>query len=404
MSTKHKGVTERVRTVGILTSGGDCPGLNAVIRAATKSLAEQGVEVFGILEGFTGLVHNRYIALTSAECSGLLTVGGTILRTSRNKPNKMPITGGGFRDMTGAAVETYHRLKLDCLICLGGGGTQKNAYHLMKEGGLNVITAPKTIDNDVYGTDVCFGYDTGRAIAAEAIDRLHTTASSHHRVMVVDIMGHNSGWLALGAGVAGGADVILIPEIPYSLDIVAEALLERMRRGKMFSIVAVAEGALSVEEARRRDAAGDEKGRDDKKSNGKHSEGKNGKANGEVPTKKPVSAILAEHIERVTGLETRITSLGHLQRGGIPTAADRVLCTQFGATAAELALARRFGLMVAKRGEEFVGVPLKDIVGKKRLVPLDDPLVRAARAVGTCLGDRCATRPIPARFAAKATN
>jgi 6-phosphofructokinase 1 len=213
MTTKAK-PDGRVRTVGILTSGGDCPGLNAVIRAIVKTVATEGVEVLGFLEGFTGLVENNFIHLVSEDCSGLLTVGGTILRTSRNKPNKMPAPDGSVRDMTPVAIENYRRLKLDCLICLGGGGTQKSANRLAKEGPLNVVTVPKTIDNDVYGTEVCFGFDTGMTIAAEAIDRLHTTASSHHRVMVVDTMGHNAGWLALGAGVASGADVILIPEIP----------------------------------------------------------------------------------------------------------------------------------------------------------------------------------------------
>jgi 6-phosphofructokinase 1 len=366
---------KKARSVGILTAGGDCPGLNAVIRAVVKTLDPHGVEIFGILEGFTGLVENRYIKLHSSECSGLLTVGGTILRTSRDKPYKMPAPDGGTRDMTGAAIETYRRLHLDCLLCLGGGGTQKNAYHLMKKGGINVLTLPKTIDNDVYGTDVCFGYDTGMSIAADAMDRLHTTASSHHRVMVVDIMGNNSGWLALGAGVASGADVILIPEIPYSLDVVAQSLLERMRGGKMFSIVAVAEGAVSV------DAVG-EKAKSEKKA--KKASGKKVKLS---HTKEPVSAILAEHIEQVTGLETRITSLGHLQRGGIPTPRDRMLSTNFGAKAAELVLAGRYGCMIGKKGDEFVPVPLEEVVGKKRLVPLDHQLIKTARAVGTCLGD-----------------
>lgn len=368
---------KNVRSIGLLTSGGDCPGLNAVIRAVGKSVVREGVEIFGFLEGFTGLVENRYIRLTSAEFSGLLLVGGTILRTSRNKPYKMPTPDGGYRDMTGAAVETYKRLHLDCLVCLGGG-TQKNAYHLMKEGGINVITVPKTIDNDVYGTDQCFGFDTGMNIAAEAIDRLHTTASSHHRVMVVDIMGHNSGWLALGAGLAGGADVILIPEIPYSLDVVAESLLSRMRDGKRFSIVAVAEGAISQAEfERQRKNGGKYKG-------SKKSASKNVKVS---HSKEPVSAILAEHLEKVTGLETRVTSLGHLQRGGIPTPTDRLLCTAFGTKTAELLMRQEFGRMVAKRGESFVGVPLKDIVGKKRVVPPDHPWLQAARDIETCMGD-----------------
>ncbi|MBI4560234.1 MAG: 6-phosphofructokinase [Candidatus Hydrogenedentes bacterium] len=376
-STPSTSVKERVHTIGILTSGGDCPGLNAVIRAVTRGVAREGVEVFGILEGFKGMVENRYIRLTPSETSGLLTVGGTILRTSRIKPNKFPTPNGGVRDMTGAAVETYRRLNLDCLVCLGGGGTQKSAYHLMKEGRLNVITLPKTIDNDVYGTDVCFGFDTGMSIAAEAIDRLHTTASSHHRVMLVDVMGNKAGWLALAAGVASGADVILIPEIPYSLDVVAQSLLDRMRHGKMFSIVAVAEGARPRSNARRSQKDGRSQG------TGKGTTA----AGGLALTKEPLSVILAAHLEKVTGLETRVTSLGHLQRGGIPTPTDRILCTAFGTKAAELILTRQFGNMVAKRGEEFVAVPLKDVVGKKRLVPLDHPLIKAARATGVCLGD-----------------
>jgi 6-phosphofructokinase 1 len=377
--------TTKVRAVGVLTSGGDCPGLNAVLRAIVRALEDHQIEVFGFYEGFTGLVENRYTKLTSDMMGGLLTTGGTILRTSRNKPHKMPTPDGGTRDMTGAAVTNYQRLQLDCLICLGGGGTQKNAFHMMMAGGLNVITVPKTIDNDVYGTDICFGYDTGMCIGAEAIDRLHTTASSHHRVMVVDIMGNNSGWLALGAGVAAGADVILIPEIPYDMTVVGESLLGRMKRGKTFSIVAVAEGAHTVEESARIVAELDKAREAGKKMDGKWWK-KIRKL--DAHSKEPVSAVLAEHLERVTGLETRVTSLGYLQRGGIPTPTDRVLCTEFGMMAAKMVVARDFGKMVARRGAAYVGVPLGEIVGKKRLVPLDHPLVEAARAVDTCLGDR----------------
>lgn len=371
----------RLRTAAILTSGGDCPGLNAVIRAIVKSLEPHGVTVYGILEGFTGLVENRYIRLDSAMVSGILTQGGTILSTSRNKPHKMPAPDGGYRDMTGAAIANYQRMNLDCLFCLGGGGTQKNAHRLMREGGINVITAPKTIDNDVWGTDICFGFDTGMYIATEAIDRLHTTASSHHRVMVVDIMGHNAGWLALGAGIAGGADVILIPEIPYDLELVGRSLLDRMKQGKRFSIVAVAEGALSKEDAARRDEILREREarREKKKPKG---------AKSTEHTKEPVSAILAEHIENVTGLETRVVSLGHLQRGGIPTPTDRLLCTKFGTAAAAAALRGQFGVMIAKRGQEYVALPLEEVVNRKRTVPLDHPWIEAARAVGTCLGDQ----------------
>lgn len=362
---------KKAQTIGILTSGGDCPGLNAVIRAIVRGVAAHNVEVFGFLEGFTGLVENRFMKLTSEETSGLLTQGGTILKTSRNKPNKMPAPGGGFRDMTGAALQTYRRLNLDCLVCLGGGGTAKGAYQLMTEGGINVVTLPKTIDNDVWGTDICFGYDTGMCIAAEAMDRLHTTASSHHRVMLVDIMGHNAGWLALGAGVASGADIILIPEIPFSMDIVAASLLDRMRQGKMFSIVAVAEGAVHRE---------DPKSLKDAKKGG-------GKKSGGAKERTPASLTLVDPIESITGLETRVTSLGYLQRGGVPTPTDRMLCTEFGALAAHCVMDGKYGVMVAKRGESFVPVPLKEVVAKRRTVPLDHPLIEAARAVGTCLGD-----------------
>jgi 6-phosphofructokinase 1 len=374
-----------------LTSGGDCPGLNAVIRAVTKTLEPEGVQIFGFVEGFTGLVENRFMILDDKTTSGLLTVGGTILRTSRNKPHKMPTPDGGYRDMTGAAVETYRRLNLDCLICLGGGGTQKNANRL-KQQGLNVVTVPKTIDNDVWGTDTCFGFDSGMAIACEAMDRLHTTASSHHRVMLVDIMGHNSGWLALGAGIATGADVILIPEIPYDIDVLAKSLLARMRRGKMFSIVAVAEGAISTENAAKRDALleeikklkeeGAEKGMKLEKE-----ERSRRKKEAKEHHKEPVSVQLGEYLEEITGLETRVVTLGHLQRGGVPTPTDRLLSTKFGTMAADCVLRGEYGVMVAKRGQEFVPVPLEEVVGNKRLVTLDHPWIQAARDVGTCLGD-----------------
>ncbi len=366
------------KVVGVLTSGGDCPGLNAVIRALTKSLAPEGVKILRFLEGFTGLVEKRYVVLEDDKTSGLLTQGGTIIRTSRNKPHKMPQADGGYRDMTEEAVANYRKTKLDCLICLGGGGTQQNAYRLMEAGDLNVITAPKTIDNDVWGTDICFGFDTGMHVVTEAIDRLHTTASSHHRVIVVEIMGHNAGWLALGAGIAGGADVILIPEIPYDLDIVAQSLLARMRRGKMFSIVAVAEGALTKQEVKSLKAA---------KKSGKHKG--NRPRRGQMPRapKELISAILAEHIEKVTGLETRVTSLGYVQRGGIPTPTDRLLSTKFGTMAAEFVREKRFGIMVAKQGQQYVATPLEEIVGKRRVVPLDHAWLHAARSVGTCLGD-----------------
>lgn len=359
--------------VGVLTAGGDCPGLNAVIRAVTKTLVPHGVKVYGFREGFTGLVHKRFVRLDDETTSGLLTVGGTILRTSRDKPHKMPTDDDGFEDLTSRAIEHYNELELDALICVGGGGTHKNALRLMEAGDLNIVTVPKTIDNDVWGTDICVGFDTAMGIATEAIDRLHTTAWSHHRVMVVDIMGHNAGWLALGAGIAGGADVILIPEIPYDIDTVAESLAVRMDRGKTFSIVAVAEGAWSLDEAKEKKG---QAGKESKKS-----------AKKKEHSKEPVSAILAEHLEDATGLETRVTSLGHVQRGGIPTPTDRLIATKYGTYAAGLVLDGQHGHMVAKRGQEYVPVPIEKVAGRRRHVPLDHAWVESARLVGTCLGD-----------------
>ncbi|HQX76383.1 MAG TPA: ATP-dependent 6-phosphofructokinase, partial [Thermoflexales bacterium] len=236
------------KSIGVLTSGGDSPGLNAAIRGVGKAAQNVfGWSVIGFENGFRGLMENRQIMLDSKALSGILTQGGTILGTSRDKPHKMPV-GGKLMDMTDAIVETYHKNQLHCLVCLGGGGTAKNAYRLSQKG-INVITLPKTIDNDIYGTDISFGFDTALGIATDAIDRLHSTAHSHHRIIVVETMGHNTGWLALGAGIAGGADVILIPEIPYHIDSVAEAIHERSRTGRRFSIVAVSEGAMSIETA-----------------------------------------------------------------------------------------------------------------------------------------------------------
>jgi len=235
--------------IGILTAGGDCPGLNAAIRGVGKACQDFGMELIGFRDGFRGLVQDRTLRLDNQTLSGILTDGGTILGTSRDKPHKMSI-GEETRDMTDVIVETYNKHHLDALVCVGGGGTQKNALRLQKAG-LNVVTLPKTIDNDVAKTDVTFGFDTALGIATEAIDRLHSTATSHHRIIVVEIMGHRAGWLALGAGIAGGADVVLIPEVPYSLEGVADAIKQRAQGGKRFSIVAVAEGAMTVEQAKK---------------------------------------------------------------------------------------------------------------------------------------------------------
>ena len=251
---------KKIRSIGILTSGGDCQGLNAAIRAVAKTaMKSYGMDVVGILDGFRGLVENRSQRLTDADLSDILTLGGTILGTSRDKPNKMPL-GGRTVDMTEQAVENYHKLHLDALVCIGGGGTQKNALHLMQHSDMNIVTLPKTIDNDVWGTDVCFGFDTAVQIATDAIDRIHSTASSHQRVMLVEVMGHNTGWIAAASGLAGGADVVLLPELPYSVDAVIDAVVERKRSGKRFSIVAFAEGALSAQDAARQTKAAEKKG------------------------------------------------------------------------------------------------------------------------------------------------
>ena len=378
------------KMIGVLTSGGDCPGLNAAIRGVGKAALSLGFQVIGYLDGFHGLVENRFIRLGARELSGILTLGGTILGTSRDKPYRMPVGDSGeTMDMTPLAIANYRKQHLDALVCLGGGGTQKNALYLAKQG-LNIITLPKTIDNDVAGTDVTFGFDTAMGIATEAIDRLHSTAESHHRVIVVEIMGHNAGWLTLGAGIAGGADVILIPEIPYDIDKVAESVLHRSHIGKRFSIIAMAEGALSREEAKALKKAAKAA-----KAAAKAAKKAGGKKHGpvaELPPEVPastesVSLRLARRLEGLTGLESRVTSLGHLQRGGSPSPADRLLATRLGTACAELIQQDRYGVMVAARGDRCVPVPLKDVAGRRKVIPLDHPWIVAARMVETSLGD-----------------
>lgn len=358
----------KIKCIGILTAGGDCPGLNAAIRAVAKAaLNDFDMLVIGILDGFRGLVENRSIPLDAQAVSGILTHGGTILGTSRDKPHKMKIDGKS-RDMTAIAAQNARRMGIECLVCLGGGGTQKNALQIQAKGGLPVVTLPKTIDNDVAETDVTFGYDTALGIATEAIDRLHTTASSHHRMMVCELMGHNAGWLALGAGIAGGADAILIPEIPYDLQYVAEHLLERRRTGKRFSIIAVAEGARARagERTRARRAAGEP---------------------AEItPAAEPLASRLARQLQQIASMEARMTSLGHVQRGGPPSPADRLLCSQLGAKAAELIARGKFNVMVGIRGGATAAVPLAKVAGRVKQVPLDHDWILTARRLGICLG------------------
>jgi 6-phosphofructokinase len=371
--------------IGILTAGGDSPGLNAAIRGIGKTaLGIYNMQVIGFMDGFRGLMENRSMRMDGEAFSGILTLGGTILGTSRDKPNKMHV-GGKVMDMTDVIVENYHKHHLNALVCIGGGGTQKNAYHLMKHG-LNVVTLPKTIDNDVYGTDVTFGFDTALGIAVEAIDRLHSTAHSHHRIIIVEIMGHNSGWLALGAGVSGGADVILIPEIPYDIEVIAESILLRERAGKHFSIVAVAEGAISIESVKkieimkkRIENAGD----DHEKSYKIKEELKEykGKVIGNT-------IELASELEKLTRVESRVTILGYILRGGIPSAYDRLLATRLGTACAQFIQNEQYGIMVAARGDGVEAVQLEEIVGKRKAVPFDHPWLECARNVGTCLGNK----------------
>lgn len=368
--------------IGVLTAGGDTPGLNSAIRAIGKSARQFGFHVIGFRDGFRGMMENRFIRLEGELLSGLLTRGGTILGTSRDKPHKMPI-GGQELDMTEAMVETYRKNHLEALICLGGGGTQKNAYHL-QQAGLNVITLPKTIDNDVACTDVTFGFDTALSIATEAIDRLHSTAHSHHRIIVVEIMGHNAGWLALGAGLAGGADVILIPEIPYEVEKIAEAIVQRSYRGSGFSIVAVSEGAVSQKIAQELAQAREQKAKAaDKK------EKKAAKARiAEIEASQLDStARLTRELEAITGLESRVTILGHVQRGGTPSAPDRILTTKLGTAAVQAIDEGLSGVMIAVQGEQTVPVPLDQVAGNRRTVPLDHPSIISARLIGVSMGD-----------------
>ncbi|QWW19681.1 ATP-dependent 6-phosphofructokinase [Schaalia sp. 19OD2882] len=369
--------------VGILTAGGDSPGLNAAIRGFGKAaIGHHGMELVGFRDGIRGLAEGRTMPLDPQALSGILTVGGTILGTSRDKVHRM-LVDGEVRDMVPTVVDNCDKLGIDALVCIGGGGTAKNAQRLAKAG-LKVIHLPKTIDNDIAHTDTSFGFSTALGIATEAVDRLHSTAHSHHRIIVVEIMGHKAGWLALGAGIAGGADIILLPEIPYSIDSVVTSIQDRAGRGHSFSVVAVAEGALDTAGAAELAAA---------ESLVREADTPEGKAT----AKKHRASVEASHrgrtfelataLERATGLEARVTILGYVQRGGTPDAADRMLGTLLGGAGADLVAEGRFGVTVAAQGQSAVPVPLADVAGNLKKVPLDHPWVLAARHVGTCMGD-----------------
>ena len=361
----------KIRRIGIITAGGDCPGLNAVIRAvAKKIILARGAEIIGIKDGYEGLIHNRHRKLSYRDVSGILTLGGTILGTSNiANPYRYAVKQRGkliFKDLSAVAVKNIRKLKLDALVCIGGDGTLSIAYKLSKDG-IPIVGVPKTIDNDIRGTDITFGFNTAVAIATEGIDRIHTTAQSHHRIMIIEVMGRNAGWIALHAGIAAGGDIILIPEMPYDIRRIAQRVTERHRKGNKFSIIVVAEGAK-------------ERG-------------------GELVIQKIVKEstiqarfggigfVLGEHLEKLTGLETRAVIMGHLQRGGSPTAYDRILATRLGTKAAEMVEERDFGYMVAVRGGALVKVSLKEVARGPKTIPRNHPLIAAARCVGTCFGD-----------------
>jgi len=340
------------------------------------------MRIIGFRDGFRGLMENRIIRLEGEALSGILTAGGTILGTSRDKPHKMPV-GGKKMDMTDVMVDTYEKHELDALVCLGGGGTQKNAFRLSKKG-LNVVTLPKTIDNDVAQTDVTFGFDTALNIATDALDRLHSTAHSHHRIIVVELMGHNTGWLTLGAGIAGGADVVLIPEIPYDAEKIAASVAQRKREGKHFSIVAISEGAMSRDLADRIQKTTEKREKSEDKAKRKKLKAKLKELEDERMSS---THQLTAQLEELTGLESRVTILGHVQRGGVPSPADRVLATRLGTACARFISEGTYGVMVAARGEDVVPVPLENVAGHRKNVPLDHPWLQTARDIGVSLGD-----------------
>ncbi|MGV8849680.1 MAG: 6-phosphofructokinase [Propionibacteriaceae bacterium] len=371
------------KRVGILTAGGDSPGLNAAIRGFGKAaIGYHGMELFGFRDGIRGLVENRHVPLDGSALSGILTIGGTILGTSRDKVHKM-VVDGDVRDMRQTVVENCEKLGLDALVMLGGGGTAKNAMRLA-DAGINVVTLPKTIDNDIARTDTSFGFATAMEIATEAVDRLHSTAHSHHRIILTEIMGHRAGWLTLGAGLAGGADVILLPEIPYSVESIAETIKTRLSRGTTFSVIAVAEGARDQLDAADIEAA--ELLAKASKTPEAIRASRTHLAN-VVDSQREHTFKLARELEAATGLESRVSILGYVQRGGTPCAADRLLGSRLGTAAADAVARGEFGVMAAARGEGFELVPLSEVAGKLKLVPSDHDWVQTARQLGTGLGD-----------------
>ncbi len=354
--------------VGLLTSGGDCQSLNATMRGVAKALYNnmKDVEIIGFLEGYKGLMHEDYKVMKPIDFSGILTEGGTIIGTSRQPFKLMRVIGADGFDKVEAMKKTYRRLNLDCLVILGGNGSQKTA-NLLREEGLNIVSLPKTIDNDLWGTDMTFGFQSAVNIASEAIDCIHTTAASHGRVFIVEVMGHKVGWLTLHAGMASGADIILLPEIPYDINKVVAAIEKRTKEGKRFSILAVAEGAISKEDAQLSK--------------------KEYKAKVATRPYPSVSYEIGKRIEEKTGQEIRVTIPGHTQRGGSPCPYDRVLSTRFGSEAAVMIKEGDYGKMVGIRNNEIVRIPLQDVAGKLKMVDPKSSIIREAKAIGISFGD-----------------
>lgn len=357
-----------MKRIGLLTSGGDCQSLNATMRGVAKTLYHnmKDVEIYGILEGYKGLIYGNYKKMEPADFSGILTQGGTIIGTSRQPFKQMKVLDENGLDKVKAMKANYKKMKLDCLVIMGGNGTHKTA-NLLREEGLNVVTCPKTIDNDIWATDMTFGFQSAVDIATNAIDCIHTTAASHGRVFIVEIMGHKVGWMTLHAGIAAGADIILLPEIPYDIDKVVNAIQHRTEQGKRFSILAVAEGAISKE-----DAALTKKEYKRKLK--------------EMPYPS-ISYKIGKEIEEKTGQEIRITVPGHTQRGGEPCPYDRVISTRLGVEAANLVMKEKYGYMVALQNNEIVPVPLEEVAGKLKVVDPNASIIKEAKALGICFGD-----------------
>ena len=357
-----------MKRIGMLTSGGDCQALNATMRGVVKGLYTytDDVEIYGFIDGYKGLIYSNVRMLTSQDFSGILTRGGTILGSSRQPFKLMRVPDANGLDKVEAMKHTYYKLKLDCLVILGGNGTQKTA-NLLREEGLNVVGLPKTIDNDIWGTDMTFGFQSAVDIATSAIDCIHTTAASHGRVFIVEVMGHKVGWLTLHAGIAGGADIILLPEIPYDIDKVIEAIDKRNKQGKRFTILAVAEGAISKEDAAL-----------SKKEYKKKLEAR------KYPS---ISYEIADQIQARSGVEVRITVPGHTQRGGSPCPYDRVLSTRLGAKAAEMIMKEEYGYMVAVKNNRIDKTPLSEVAGKLKMVEPDSGIIQEAKAIGISFGD-----------------